>query len=79
MIHYNYLRTRDDGVDLVRTTSDKGLYLMQLETNLLFPDPIDVAEKYFDEKTFEVKYRPKFYHYIESNIRIEETATGSET
>ena len=71
MIHYNYYGTRNDGVHLVQSVSDEGLYLMQLETGLRMPDPIDVAERYFDEKAFEVKYKPKYYHYVETSEKIE--------
>lgn len=71
MIHYNYYETREDGVHLVQSVSDQGVYLMQLETGLRMPDPIDVAERYFDEKAFEVKYKPKYYHYVETSEKIE--------
>lgn len=79
MIHYNYLRTREDGEHLVQSISDAGFYLMQMETGLLMPDPIDVAERYFDEKAFEVKYKPKYFHYIETDKKIEEPEVSSET
>lgn len=67
MVETRFFRTREDGVILVQTVSTKGKMLLQKETGLLFPDPIDVGEKYFDEKTFEVKYKPKFYTYIETD------------
>lgn len=72
MLVYTYLRTREDGEHLVKTTSDQGVMLMQLETGLKMPDPIDIAERYFDEKAFEVKYRPRYFHYIETDEKIEE-------
>ena len=72
MIKYTYLRTREDGVHLVQTTSDEGVYLLQVETGLKMPDPIDVAERYFDEKAFEVKYKPKYFHYLETGEKIED-------
>ena len=78
MIHYNFIRTREDGEHLVQSVSDEGVYLLQVETGLKLPDPIDVAERYFDEKAFEVKYRPKFYHYLETGDKIE-TETSLES
>ena len=80
MIIYTYLRTRDDGEHLVQSVSDRGVYLMKMETGELLPDPIDVAIRYFDEKAFEVKYKPKYFHYIETDEEIKsETSTQSET
>lgn len=80
MLKYNFLRQREDGEFLVQTVSDKGVYLMQMETGLFMPDPIDVAIRYFDEKAFEVKYKPKYFHYIETDEEIKsETSTESET
>lgn len=74
MIQYNFLRQREDGEFLVQSISDEGVYLMQMETGLLMPDPIDVAERYFDEKAFEVKYKPKYFHYLETGEKIEPEA-----
>ena len=75
MLVYKFLGTRDDGEHLVQTTSDEGVYLMQLETGLRMPDPIDVADRYFDEKAFEVKYKPKYFHYVETSEKIEPETT----
>lgn len=74
MIVYTYLRTREDGEHLVQSVSDRGVYLMKMETGELLPDPIDVAERYFDEKAFEVKFKPKYYHYIETDEEIKPEA-----
>ena len=71
MIIYTYLRTREDGEHLVQSKSDQGVMLMQLESGLKMPDPIDVAVRYFDEKAFEVKYKPKYFHYLETDEKIE--------
>ena len=75
MIIYTYLRTREDGEHLVQSKSDEGVMLMQLETGLRMPDPIDVAERYFDEKAFEVKYKPKYFRYVETSEKIEPETT----
>lgn len=72
MVKCEFLRTREDGVILVQTISTEGKLLLQVETGLLFPDPIDVGEKYFDEKSFEVKYKPKFYRYVETDQPVEQ-------
>lgn len=70
MIIYTYLRTREDGVVLVQSKSDRNVYLLQVETGRELPDPIDVGEKYFDEVAFEVKVRPTLYTYIETDKEI---------
>lgn len=77
MIIYTYLGTREDGEHLVQSKSDEGVMLMQIETGLKMPDPIDVADRYFDEKAFEVKYRPKYFHYLETDEKIKEQTEKS--
>lgn len=74
MIIYTYLQTREDGEHLVQSKSDQGVMLMQIESGLRMPDPIDVADRYFDEKAFEVKYKPKYFHYLETDEKIEPEA-----
>lgn len=65
MVKTELFRINEDGVILVQTKSTDNKMLLQVETSLEMPDPIDVGERYFDEKAFEVKYKPKFYKYIE--------------
>ena len=72
MVKCEYLETRSDGVILVKTSSTDNKMLYQKETGLLMIDPIDVGDRYFDEVAFEVKYKPKFYTYIESETDIPE-------
>lgn len=39
-----FLETREDGVNLYRTYSDKGVMLLQKETGILYSEPIDVED-----------------------------------
>ena len=72
MVECKLLRVREDGVFLVQSKSTENKMLLQKQTGLLMPDPIDVGERYFDEKAFEVKYKPKYYTYIETEEDIKE-------
>lgn len=59
MIQTKYYRTRNDGVKLFITTTDKGeYYLRQIQTGILYYEPIDVEGA------------P--YTYEETDISIEE-------
>ena len=42
MIIKEFLKTREDGVNLYRHYSDKGVMLRQIETGILYGDPIDI-------------------------------------
>ena len=42
MIIREFYRTREDGVNLYRTYSDKDVMLRQVETDIMYPDPIDI-------------------------------------
>ena len=42
MIVKEFYRTRNDGVNLYRTYSDKGFYILQNETNTEYDEAIDV-------------------------------------
>lgn len=70
MVKCELLRIREDGVILVQSKSDQNKMLLQKETGLLLPDPIDVGERYFDEVAFEVKYKPTKYTYIETGQEV---------
>ena len=37
-----FYKTREDGVNLYRTYSDKGVMLLQKETGILYSEPIDI-------------------------------------
>lgn len=55
MIIREFLETREDGVNLYRTYSDKGVMLRQIETGALYSEPIDVENApYTYEETEEV-------------------------
>ena len=65
-----YYKTRKDGVMLVRTYSDSGFYIQKEGTGEKYDGAIDVGEEYIENG--EIKYRPKFYSYIETEELIEE-------
>lgn len=55
MIIREFLETREDGVNLYRTYSDKGVMLRQVETGILYSEPIDIEEApYTYEETDEL-------------------------
>lgn len=58
MIIREYYKTREDGVMLYRTYSDRKKYIIQMPTNIEYSEAIDVANA------------P--YYYIESEKDIEE-------
>ena len=70
MIKCELFRIREDGVILVQSKSDENKMLLQKETGRELPDPIDVGDRYFDERDFEVKYKPRLYTYIETDEEI---------
>lgn len=47
MIIKEFFKTRNDGVNLYRTYSDQGFMLRQVETDILYSDPIDVEDAPF--------------------------------
>lgn len=44
MIIREFYKTRKDGVNLYRTYSDQGFMLRQIETGILYSEPIDIEE-----------------------------------
>lgn len=56
MIVKEFVKTRKDGTNLYRTYSDQGFMLRQIETNVLYEEPIDIEDT--------------FYTYEETNILI---------
>ena len=47
MIIREFFETREDGVNLYRTYSDQGFMLRQVETGVLYSEPIDIEEAPF--------------------------------
>ena len=47
MIVREFYTTREDGVTLIRTYSDRGMYILQNETGVEYAEAIDVASAYF--------------------------------
>lgn len=62
MIIKEFFSTRKDGVNLYRTYSDKGLYILQNETNIEYAEAVDVENA------------P--YTYSETDKPIEEDTSG---
>ena len=44
MVIREFFETREDGVNLYRTYSDQGFMLRQIETDILYGEPIDVED-----------------------------------
>lgn len=64
MIVREFYRTRKDGVNLFRTYSDEGFYILQNETGIEYTEAIDVENA------------P--YTYSETDKPIEEEPSGDE-
>lgn len=58
MIQQEYYTTRADGARLIRTYSDKNLYIQKVGTNEVYSEAIDLESK--------------GYEYIETDKEIEE-------
>lgn len=55
MIIKEFFMTREDGVNLYRTYSDQGFMLRQIETGILYGEPIDIEDaSYTYEETDEL-------------------------
>ena len=63
MIIKEFLRTRKDGVNLYRHYSDKSVMLRQIETDILYSEPIDIEGAPFT--------------YEETDIKIEQNSEES--
>ena len=62
MIIKEFLETREDGVNLYRHYSDKGVMLRQIPTGILYSEPIDIEEAPFTyEETDELIERDGGY------------------
>lgn len=70
MIIKEFFKTRADGVNLYRTYSDQGFMVRQIETGILYSEPIDVEDApYTYEETDELVER----NYIgEENLAPDE-------
>ena len=56
MIIKKYYRTRDDGVKLYKTTTDKGDFMLrQKPTNILYFEPIDVENAPYTYEETDIK------------------------
>lgn len=55
MIIKEFLRTRKDGVNLYRHYSDKSVMLRQIETDILYNEPIDIEGAQFTYEETDIK------------------------
>lgn len=67
MVAKEFYRTREDGVDLFRTYSDKGLQIQKVGTDEIYDEAVDVENSGFE--------------YVETDIPIEteQETHGSDT
>ena len=65
MIVREFFKTREDGVNLYRTFSDKNLYIKQLETGNIYEEAIDIEELTF---TYEETDEPISTNETEYNL-----------
>ena len=55
MVIREFFKTREDGVNLYRTYSDQGFMVRQVETGILYSEPIDIEDApYTYEETDEL-------------------------
>lgn len=64
MVIRDFYKTREDGVKLFRTYSDKNCYIQKKDTDELYSEAIDVEDSQ--------------YEYIESELKIEDEQTDTE-
>lgn len=62
-----FYRTREDGVNLYRTYSDQGFMLRQIETDILYSEPIDVEDAPYTYEETDI--------LIDENGRVESKPT----
>lgn len=60
MIITEFIGTREDGVNLYRRYSDQGVMLLQVETGVMYEDPVDVENA------------PYTYEETDINVEAEE-------
>ena len=58
MIHREYYDMRFDGVNLYRTYSDKGYYIKQLPTEIVYGEAIDVEDAFYEYEETDMLIEP---------------------
>ena len=58
MIVREFYKTRKDGVNLFRTYSDEGLYILQNETSVKYAEAIDVEDAPYTYSETDEKIEP---------------------
>lgn len=70
MLKTEFYKTRKDGINLYKTYSDKGMYIKQVETEIIYTAAIDVENSGF---TYEETETPIVKSkYAPSEDKIEE-------
>lgn len=77
MIIEEFLGEREDGVKLYRRYSDKGVMLLQVETGIMYEDPVDVegAPYTYEEINISVEDSENENYEIDDEISAEEFMT----
>lgn len=65
MIIRVFLATREDGISIYQTYSDRGVMLKQNETGVLYQDPIDVEGAPFTYSETEIKIKEEIVYSID--------------
>ena len=65
MIIRELYKTREDGVNLYRTYSDQGFMVRQIETGILYSEPIDIEDAPFTYEETDVLIERDRYGVIE--------------
>lgn len=63
MIKKDFFITREDGVNLYRTYSDQGFMVRQLETGILYEDPIDVENAPYTYEESDILIKKEDFNY----------------
>lgn len=68
MIIREFFETREDGVNLYRTYSDQDFMVRQIETGILYSEPIDVEDTPFTYEESDVLIERDNYGITEEEI-----------
>ena len=72
MIIREFFKTRADGVNLYRTYSDQGFMVRQIETGILYSEPIDVEDAPYTYEETDVLIERDGYGVMEETLAPDE-------
>ena len=78
MIIREFFETREDGVNLYRTYSDQGFMVRQIETGILYSEPIDIEDAPFTYEESDVLIERDNYGAIEEEILAPDEISAKE-